>query len=126
MLFQFLFVSILSMAATERTQSELLLETGIDAKTLARGTEASLESFLFVDENGMSCGLKEFSMEIFTATGKPGDTYNSFVVASMVKGPVGQTCGIYDEYMCYTTWENTSSGWQAAGSECDEDTVFGE
>ena len=118
--------SMISHATVDKSKAELLSETGLSERELTVKTSKSVASYLYSEDAGVSCGMEDFAMKSYAASGASGDAYTAFTVTAEVLGPVGLDCGSYDRYLCYTTWVLRTGAWSVLGTECDEDTVHGE
>ncbi len=106
----------------EVSKADILKLTGLTEKALVAEVEKNLESYLFNDGDGISCGLDEFFVSHFTQPTKSSD---EFTVYTEVTGPVGY-CEGYAQYMCYVTFKNKENTWGAVNTECDEGNLYEE
>lgn len=124
MFFLSILFSLIVSAEMGITQSEALAATGLTEQQLLMETQKSLESYLFNDGDGISCGLDEFDVSGYTAP-SAASGMTQFTVITRVVGPVGYCAG-YESYSCYTTWKNKNNTWAVAFTECDEGLLFEE
>ena len=101
------------------TQTQLLNVTGISQSDLYAQTEKALDTYVFLDEGGMSCGLDNYEIETFNIIEGSRAKPTRFEVVAQVEGP-GSSCNENDQYQCYVTWKLTQTGWQTVFVECDE------
>ncbi len=119
------FILSLAFASEPMTKAEVLQQTQLTEKTLSMMVQKDLESFLFYDDDGISCGLEEFFIEGYNLLKKDETGMTSFEVVTEVTGPVNY-CGGYSRYACYTKFNKKNSVWEVAYTECDEPGLYDE
>ena len=122
-----LFTILLSFFASAQLEKELfksdvLALTGLEEKALVAEVQNSLESQLFYDDDGISCGLEEFYISHYT---QPKNSTTEFSVHAEVTGPVGY-CSGYAQYMCSVVFKSKDNKWSPVYTECDEGNMYEE
>jgi hypothetical protein len=107
------------------TEKELLSVTGIEKSFLLEKNEDALENLLYFEEDGVSCGLDEFSIEGYKITEGIANAPTKFEVINLVTGPTNY-CGGSARYTCYTYFYLQNGKWLDLGAECDDSTIFNE
>lgn len=107
------------------TEKELLAVTGIEKSFLYEKNEDALEDLLYMEDEGISCEMEEFSIEGYTITEGTANSPTKFEVINLVTGPTN-FCGGYARYTCYTVFYLKDGQWLDLGAECDDSSVFNE
>ncbi|MCO5114428.1 MAG: hypothetical protein M9899_09670 [Bdellovibrionaceae bacterium] len=116
----FLHLQNLQAAVTPLSQNEVLTITGLDLASVVQETEASLESYLFQDAHGMTCGLKHFYLEGFETTDNLlTHALKNFSVITKVYGPI-YPCKGYEYYLCSTEWTLWAGKWSVIETLCED------
>lgn len=118
MIFTIFFQTQIQAAQIPINENELLSLTKIDKNVLYKANEKSLEEAVFMDENGMSCGLEEFSIEGYTIIEGTANNPTRFEVINLVTGPTNY-CGASGQYKCYTPFYKKNEAWNTLGAECE-------
>ncbi len=107
------------------TEADLLRATGLDKSYITRETENALENLLFIEENGTSCGLEDFSIDGYIVTAGTETAPEKFEVITTAKGPANY-CATSEEFKCYTHFYMQNNTWKTLGAECEFDAKFNE
>lgn len=124
-LFNLLLQTLVIAAPIHVNEADLLKVTGLEKSYVMRETENSLESYLYYDNNGISCGLEEFYVEGYTITEGTESAPTKFEVITTVSGPVNY-CAQYSQFQCYTYFYLKNSTWNTLGAECEHGTEYNE
>lgn len=105
---------------TPLSQNEVLTATELDISTLIKKTEQSLETYMFQDAHGRSCGLKHFVVEGYqTSDDLLKHALQNFSVITEAYGPI-YLCQGYDYFVCETRWSKTSNAWSVVETLCED------
>lgn len=120
------FFSLQSHAALSiLNESEILGATQLEISTIQKETQNSLESHLFQEAHGRSCGLKHFNIEAYeTSNDLLKHALTEFSVISEVYGPI-YLCKGYEYFLCATKWSKVSDNWKTLGTSCESDHDWG-
>lgn len=124
-IFAILFQTYVFAAAIPVNEAELFKATGLEKNYISKETGDSLESLLFISENGISCGLEEFYIDGYNITDGTESAPKKFEVVSVVTGP-SNYCASTEEFKCYTYFYLQNDTWKTLGAECDYDSKFNE
>jgi hypothetical protein len=106
-------------AAIPVNEAELLQATGLEKSFIEKQNEDALESLLFIQNNGVSCGLDELSIEGYNVTEGTAQAPTKFEVINLVSAPTNY-CASYEVVQCYTYFYLKNNQWETLGAECAE------
>lgn len=110
---------------TSVSGTEVLQLTGYNEETLALEVQRSLESYFYYDNNGISCGLEDFTIEGYSIIKGTSSAPEKIEVQTTASGPIPY-CNGYRSYTCYTFFsKNSEQKWVATSSECN-DSLYNE
>ncbi|MCB9073474.1 MAG: hypothetical protein H6623_07615 [Bdellovibrionaceae bacterium] len=104
------------------TINDVTAQTNLTEKQIISATESSLESFLYNDGDGISCGLQSFYV-VGYSTLEDVSNMTQFTVTTEVEGPKG-VCKGYETYNCYTKWQKKNDTWDVLNTDCDEGYLY--
>ena len=119
LVFSFFISATANAAAIETvTEEQFLATTGLTEDTASSMIEKSLETLLFEDGDGISCGLEEFTIESYSINEVKNKDIVAFEIRTLADGPIDSCYGT-KRYSCYTPISLKDGTWQAGFSECD-------
>lgn len=113
-----IFQSQVYAANLDINEASLLQVTGIEKAKLIAANEDALEALLSFEDEGISCGLEDYSIKGYKITAGTIDAPTKFEVINSVTGPTNY-CGGTATYNCYTYFYLQNGEWKDLGSECD-------